>query len=342
MSILQHFGRERRHEYWTIPAFRRTLSSSGETADLPQHLKDIAQLDLSDVGQFSFHGAEEFYGGNEERLVTVVDNYDTFTHGSTIGKRAREQKKEKTGGVVKPRGRPRKHPRRTQESPPAKKKSRPHKQPDAEGGPETQPPTKRGRSRKSNATDGKPTKGRGRLSNKTSAHETCDKTPPKGSPGGALSRQGHSGIPNEKALPPAPDLNGPNPGDNRAGGAAIRLTPDISLPLNAPRASTRLPASSQTKPGRVRKSMDAYTQDPPPKRRKIDSKTQATQRVPTELIDSSAASTIITEAPPVTSREDLTPNSSALSAVITPQHPTVPDNSLGIKVRNLAYNATAY
>lgn len=111
------------------------LSSSGESADLPQRLQDIARFDLSDIGQFGFHGTEEFYEDNEERLAAIVDDYDAFTHGSSIGKRAREHKKEKTGGVVKPRGRPRKYPLPTEaESSGPKKKGQARKPPGADEG----------------------------------------------------------------------------------------------------------------------------------------------------------------------------------------------------------------
>lgn len=327
VSVLQHFGRERRHEYWTIPAFRRTLFSSSETADLPQHLQDVARLDLSDVGQFSFHDAEEFYEGNEEMLSTVVDDYDAFTYGSSIGKRAREQKKEKTGGVVKPRGRPRKYPPPLEDAPPGpKKKGRPRKHPEA--GSAIQTPKKRGRPRKFDVND-KPVKKNERPPKQASTLAGRDKPSLGGSPSEDVDQQSSKqGDPGQEvrahakvASPARAELVGgdlqvrPSCGE---GESAPLLAADIG-PVDSSSTRSRTfagpPASPKTKRGRVRKVPDTEGEDLPQKRRRIAPKTQPARGSPTRMIGPSLASAA-TASP--TSREGPPPHSSPASTAIAP------------------------
>ncbi|KAF8306142.1 hypothetical protein DL93DRAFT_2172227 [Clavulina sp. PMI_390] len=147
---LGHYGRERRHTFWTVPNLHLHFTNPKilELADEDQ--RELLKLNLDDVGGFRLYEVEDFYDHERDSLTKIVDEYDTLYSEETKGgkkARARRLAALAAGGehVPRKRGRPRKNPISDPDAPP-KKRGRPRKSvPEGEG---VSSPKKRGRPRK--------------------------------------------------------------------------------------------------------------------------------------------------------------------------------------------------
>ncbi|KAF8845363.1 hypothetical protein BDN67DRAFT_941224 [Paxillus ammoniavirescens] len=154
VDMMETYGRERRHRYFTVSAYKTVVASE----QLQETTTSLADVDLSRVGEFAELDSRLFYNTTEE----LHAHQDSFKE-----KAAAKSKKRKRGGddeessgeesepPPKPkRGRPRKTPAATVGSPaPPKERDRPRKQLPPDGGNE---PKKRGRPPKKRRTRTKP------------------------------------------------------------------------------------------------------------------------------------------------------------------------------------------
>jgi oxalate---CoA ligase len=105
---LQHYGRERRHEYWTIPSLRSLFANEGLEADNAEKFQKAIHADMSRTGGFAIYDAGDFHDGSDHMLGEFVDNFNrsTFRKASTKRPRAPKNPVRADGTVVT--GRPRK------------------------------------------------------------------------------------------------------------------------------------------------------------------------------------------------------------------------------------------
>lgn len=158
---LQHYGRERRHEYWTIPSLRSLFANEGLEADSAEKFEKIMNTDMSRAGGFAVFDASDFYDGTDSVLGQFVDSFNRSTFGSSTSKRTRVPKNPVRSDGTVVTGRPRKEwslKRTTEEAG--------IQDADAEA---MQPPKKRGRVKITQppSTSEEPPKKRGRQSKKS-------------------------------------------------------------------------------------------------------------------------------------------------------------------------------
>lgn len=129
-----HFGRERRHQYWTLPIFRAFLTKENLPFDKKKRAI-LEAIDFTHAGAFTSFESDEFYDGTDpSSLNTFVDNFN------------RNQQ-----GPPKKLGRPRKHPLPTGDMKEPRKRGRPPKRKAEEAlasGDEKPTPRKRDRAKK--------------------------------------------------------------------------------------------------------------------------------------------------------------------------------------------------
>lgn len=129
---METYGRERRHRYFTLAAYKRVVAS--------ERLQDTAtsmfDVDQSRVGDFAALDPKHFYT-TTRKLYSYQDSFkDITTAKAKKRKRGEEGSNEEESEPLpkRKRGRPRKTPALTDVSTPPKKRGRPRKIPPAENG----------------------------------------------------------------------------------------------------------------------------------------------------------------------------------------------------------------
>ena len=149
---MESFGRERRHRYYTLAAYKTVMASE----NLDDTTMSGTDIDLSKVGDFAFFNEAMFYDDDDK-----LHHYQDTFKDKEGAKPKKDSKKRKRGETEDPgeeedvpeaapkakRGRPRKKPRvEDNDAPPPKKRG---KQPRVEGSDDAlTPPTKRSRPQK--------------------------------------------------------------------------------------------------------------------------------------------------------------------------------------------------
>ena len=142
-DFMETFGRERRHRYYTLTAYKTLMAS--------ENLEDTTEIDLSKVGDFAAFNDGMFYV-DDDALHHYQDTY-MDKEGAKSKKSAKKRKRgesddlggaEAVEGVPEltpkaKRGRPRKKPliEDSGDEPTPKKRGRPRKQPPVEDGGDT-------------------------------------------------------------------------------------------------------------------------------------------------------------------------------------------------------------
>lgn len=129
---METHGRERRHRYFTLAAYKRVMASER----LQDTTTSMFDVDLSRVGDFAALDPKHFYT-TTRKLHSYQDLLKDIT--TTKAKKRKRDEEGSNGEESEPppkpkRGRPRKTPALTDASTPTKKRGRPRKVPPAEAG----------------------------------------------------------------------------------------------------------------------------------------------------------------------------------------------------------------
>lgn len=104
---LQHYGRERRHEYWTIPALKGLFATEGFEADSAEKFAKIMNADMSLAGGFATFDDEDFYDGTDATFANITDNFNRLSRAGNFGKKNVRKNPIRADGTIAI-GRPRK------------------------------------------------------------------------------------------------------------------------------------------------------------------------------------------------------------------------------------------
>lgn len=126
VDLMETYGRERRHRYFTLAAYRCVMTSE----QLQDTTTSAIDIDLSPVGDFATLDPKHFYTSTG-KLHFYQDSFkDMTTAKGKKRKRNEGSDGEESEPLPKPkRGRPRKVPVVTDASPTPKKRGRPRKNP---------------------------------------------------------------------------------------------------------------------------------------------------------------------------------------------------------------------
>jgi hypothetical protein len=131
---METYGRERRHRYFTLAAYRRVMASEG----LHDTTTSIIDVDLSRVGKFAALDDPKHFYTTTGKLHSYQDSFKDIA--TTKGRKRKRDEEGRNGEESEPlpkpkRGRPRKTPALTVASTiPPKKRGRPRKKPLAKDG----------------------------------------------------------------------------------------------------------------------------------------------------------------------------------------------------------------
>lgn len=98
---LFHYGRERRHTYWTLPAFQALITRENLPYDRGKNAH-VVNLNVSTAGGFSSFDDEEFYDDADPSALSVY--VDTFNKSTTSGEPTKMGRPRKYPLILGPNG----------------------------------------------------------------------------------------------------------------------------------------------------------------------------------------------------------------------------------------------